>query len=395
MEKQLFTDTDLGKDFAHMIILPIALKAASQQHRSKFREISVQLYERLRILKNSLRQLIIGNIDETSPHYRKKLQSKILTEKLILNTVSGRRSDILKNIEEIMRSEDINFVERHPSPISPEEKYIIKCDFNGCSHSSKNLSSFYKNILTKPTDNAQIYRPQEYKLDNIPDWKICKQFKRFKNNSEILKTALAKQQIPPHLIHKLNAYDIVQLFHAYYQKHKIYPPETSKSIFIKYFIKHHEYQFRAYLNKSKPIIIEALKNKGIIIDEKHPANNYQNFIENSIQLMKRRGTVPPLFNIHHKLPVKDTKDPNKLSNINAPQNLCLILEIPYHTMMHLFDSNIHGNTIFNRKVKRVELPEDLIFFGGFREDACIYHNYSLNYQKQLQKLITKITHKQR
>ncbi len=393
-QKKAFCDTGLGKDLAHMIILPIALKASSHSHRSRFKDNSVQLYERLRCLKDSLRMLIIGDIPETSSAYRSKLQSKILTEKLILNIVSGRRADILKNIEQIMQSEGINFVERHQSPISPEERYVIKCDFNGIPHSPKNLSPFYQNLLLQPS-RPSSYLPQDYKLQNIPDWKIYRQFPNFKNNEYKLRQALSEKGVPPQMLSSLNAYDIMHLFSHYYKKHKIYPPETSKVKFIKFFIRHHEQAFRTYLNNSRPVIIEALKNKGINISDHPKSDDYRNFVESSIRLMKEKGTVPPLFNIHHKIPVKDSNDPDKLSRINSPQNLCLIMECPYHTMMHLFDTNSKGDTIFDRKVKRVELPQDMIFFGGFRSEACIYHNYSLDYQKNLHLLIAKVTGKRK
>lgn len=156
-QKKAFCDTGLGKDLAHMIILPIALKASSHSHRSRFKDNSVQLYERLRCLKDSLRMLIIGDIPETSSAYRSKLQSKILTEKLILNIVSGRRADILKNIEQIMQSEGINFVERHQSPISPEERYVIKCDFNGIPHSPKTSVLFIKTFCSNPPAPLLIF----------------------------------------------------------------------------------------------------------------------------------------------------------------------------------------------------------------------------------------------
>ena len=72
---------------------------------------------------------------------------------------------------------------------------------------------------------------------------------------------------------------------------------------------------------------------------------------------------------------------------NNYKNLCLIIESPYHNMLHLFDTNVLGKTIFNRKVKRIELPPGLIFFGGFSRKFQIYRQNEAQYSNVLSQMI--------
>lgn len=379
-------DTRLGKEFVYMVLMPIALQASAQSHRNRYRENFSAIYERLRDLKNSLDKLIIGRVNKNTGVYRIRLYYKILAEKLILNIVSGNRSEIKSNIEQIMRSEGINFIERAPSPISTEEKFIIKADFNGLPHFPKaqDLSPFYQEVSKQEKTSSSQFSPDDYNINDIPSWKALKQFPSFRKTEYKIRAALAEKNISPDQINRLNAFDTIHLLRSYYNEKELYAPESSKSRFIKFFIKHHEKDFRNYLKNNKPIIIEALKNRNIMINEHSHKDEYQLFVDNCIKLMKEKGTVPPLFNIHHKIPVKDT---DRLDLVNSPQNLCLILEVPYHTMLHLFDSNNNGSTIFDRRLKRVELPQDIIFFGGFDGASCIYHNYAQDKTKNISPIL--------
>lgn len=211
----------------------------------------------------------------------------------------------------------------------------------------------------------------------------------FKKRAAVFAKALAEKSIPPQDIKHLNAYDLIALLKNYNQKHDIANFETAKSKFIKYFIQHHEADYRNYMLENKAVILYALKNKGIELDLKKNHHAYEEFIEKNIILMKTKGSVPPLFNIHHKRPVKDSNCNENLSMANSYKNLCLIMESPYHNTLHLFDTNVLGKTIFNRKVKRIELPEDLIFFGGFSRKFQIYRQNENNYSDILTQVINK------
>ncbi len=291
-----------------------------------------------------------------------------------------------------MKDEGLRFIEREESLISQEEKFLIKTEFHGLSHyPSKEMLSpyFQKHIENNANENSASYQEEEYKLDNIPSWKYFKQFAVFKKRAAIFAKALAEKSIPPQDIKNLNAYDLIALLKNYNQKHDIANFETAKSKFIKYFIQHHEVDYRNYMLENKAVILYALKNKGIELDLKKNHHAYEEFIEKNIILMKTKGSVPPLFNLHHKRPVKDSNSNENLSMANNYKNLCLILESPYHNMLHLFDTNILGKTIFNRKVKRIELPEDLIFFGGFSRKFQIYRQNENNYSDILTQVINK------
>ena len=385
----------IGRDLAYIIALPMALTALSQKKRRKHKSQSSNIYENLLSLKNSLDVFFITSTKKNSEEYKQQLYRKILVEKLILNISAGKNSEIKQNLEQIMRDEGLKFVEKEESLISQEEKFLIKTEFHGLSHypSKEMLSTYFQNHLEnqKPNQEPSPYTEEDYQLDNIPSWKYFRQFASFKKRAAIFAKALAEKEIPPHKIQNLNAYDMVAIFKSYNQKHDIPNFETAKAKFIKYFINHHETDYRIYMQENKAVILYALRNKGIELDLKKNHHAYEEFIEKNIILMKSKGSVPPLFNIHHKRPVKDSNSNENLSMANNYKNLCLIMECPYHNMMHLFDTNVLGKKIFNRKVKRVELPQELIFFGGFSRKFQIYRQQEAEYSDILSQAL--INHK--
>ena len=381
---------NIGRDLAYMIVLPMALSALSQKKRRKYKSQSSNIYENLLCLKNSLDNFFITSTKKNSEEYKQQLYRKILVEKLILNIAAGKNSEIKQNLEQIMKDEGLKFVEKEESLISQEEKFLIKTEFHGISHypSKEQLSAYFQNYIKDGNEKApSSYTELDYVLDNIPSWKYFKQFASFKKRASIFAKALAEKGLPPQEIQNLNAYDMVAIFKNYNQKHDIPNFETAKSKFIKYFISHHEADYRAYMQENKAVILYALRNKGIELDIKKNHHAYEEFVEKNIILMKSKGCVPPLFNIHHKHPVKDSKTEKNLSMANSPKNLCLILECPYHNMLHLFDTNVLGKTIFNRKVKRVELPHGMIFFGGFSRKFQIYRQNENGYSDILAQMI--------
>lgn len=381
-------DTDLGKELAYIVILPIALKASVKKRNGLYLNNFTETYEKLRSLKNFLRPLIIGDISETSPQYRKRLAYKILCEKLILNIVSGNKKDILSNIEQIMKSENIRFTENNHTALSKEEKIAIRIDFDGTIPSPpqeelKELNEKYP-CDNPPPKEERPYPPECYNLNNLPSWKAYKQFSEFRKLEYKLRDAFSEQNIPPEKISSLSINETNFLLKRYMKKRKICY-NSSKSKFIKFFITHHEQDFHNYMHTNQKIITEALKAKNMPLPQ--TAADYEKFIDLSVANMKDKGFVPPLFSIHHKIPVKDGENFDGLSNVNSPANLCLVLDCPYHTMMHLFDTNSQGDAIFNRKVKRVGLPEGMIFFGGMTEKSQFYHNFGKAAQKNITKII--------
>lgn len=385
-------NVSIGRDLAYIIALPMALNALSQKKRRKFKSQASNIYENLLCLKNSLDALFITSNKKSSEEYKQQLYRKILVEKLILNISSGKNSEIKQNLEQIMKDEGLKFVEKEESLISQEEKFLIKTEFHGLSHypSKEQLSPYFQQFINDNTEpKVTSFNENDYILERIPSWKYFKQFASFKKRAPIFAKALAEKGIPPQDIQNLNAYDLVAMLKNYNQKHDIPNFETAKSKFIKYFINHHEADFRTYLHENKAVIIYALKSKGIELDLKKNHHAYEEFIDKNIILMKTKGSVPPLFNIHHKHPVKDSRTEENLSMANNPKNLCLIIECPYHNMLHLFDTNILGKTIFNRKVKRVELPQGLIFFGGFSRKFQFYRQQEIEYSNILSQMINK------
>ncbi len=394
-EKPQGLNISIGKELAYMIVLPKALDALSQKkrrhNRNQERTNTSTTYENLLCLKNSLDILFIQTNKKNTEEYKLQLYKKILTEKLILNIAAGKNSEIRQNIAQIMKDEGLNFVEREESLISPEQKFLIKTEFHGMSHypSKEMLSPYFRAHIEqdKAKTEEKEYIGEQYNVDMIPSWKYFRQFSSFKKRAGYFAQAMAEAKIPPSDIGQLNAYDLIALLKGYNQRHDIPSFETAKSKFIKFFIGHHEKEFRSYMFENEQTIRQALHNKGISLDDKKNPRAYKEWVEKNILQMKTKGSVPPLFNIHHKNPVKDSKTEENLSTANNPNNLCLILEAPYHNMLHLFDTNVLGKTIFNRKVKRVLLPQGMIFFGGFDKKFQIYHQQEAEYAKILTVLI--------
>lgn len=384
-------DTDLGKELAYMVIFPVALKASVNKSNRLYLTNFADTYEKLRALKNSLRTLIIGNAKENGGEYRKRLVYKVLCEKLILNIVSGQKKDILTNIEQIMQAEGLEFSEHNHSELSPEERQIIRIDFNGMFPSPSEaeldeLNGKY-NVSQPLPKEERPFKPEDYNLDELPVWHICRQFSEFRKLEYKIKDAFSEQNIPPEEIKNLSFSDFNYLTKRYIKNHKI-AYEGAKSKFVKFFIKHHEQDFRQYMHKNRNIILEALLSKNIEVPKNK--KGYDQFVETCIANMKNNGTVPPLFSIHHKIPVKDSKGHKNLNMINSFPNLCIVLDCPYHTMLHMFDTNSKGNAIFNRRVKRLILPPDMVFFGGMSQTFQFYHNYAKAEQKHIKKAIESL-----
>lgn len=372
-----------GKELTYSIVLTEALNAlfADKRHPKPNQQKN---HDRLLEIKNLLDDIFLLHQKKKSNEYRILLFKKILVEKLILNIISGNKNDIKQNIAQLLKEEDVIFINQREGLISPEDRFLIKTDFNGLANAParEQLSPFFQKVIKyKNCSNSNDkYSPEMYDLEKIPAWQSMKQFASFEGHASHLKSALSHMQINPKRLRKLNAFDLVVLLKNYHIINDIPSFESQKSKFVKFFIKNYEREFRDYLLQNKDLIVFSLSCKGIRIDEKKNSDAYKNFVDKAIQNMKKKGQVPPLFNIHHKGAVKDCGD-TVLSDCNKYSNLCLMLEVPYHHIFHLFD----------HKDKRLILPDNIIFWGGLtkfnqfffkQEDNSLKALYSLTHGKR-------------
>lgn len=373
---------DTAKDLIYLIVLDKALSHISHKKRrkkiknGKITQEEQENLDNLLCLKNSLDLFFLPNNKKNSEEYHIQMQKIRILDELIENIIKGKNVDIKQRIEQLMKKEGLNFVERKESPISAEEKFLIKTDFHGLSHypSDLSLTNFFIKKRDKKRNDTNdkllpVFDEQLYNLDKVPSWRFIKQFKSFQKRAPYFIKAMQYLNIAPHEMKRLNAYDMIYMLKLYQGKNETAPIENAKSKFIKKFIANYEPEFREYMHANKQVIEYALHLKGIQINADGENNNksYQNFVNQIVAQMKLKGSVPPLFNIHHKRPIKDINNQQNLPLANSIENLCLIIENPYHTMLHMFDTNSYGKTIFNHQVKRVELEPNVIFFGGFEK----------------------------
>ncbi len=381
--KQPYIDTEIGKELTYMVTFPLALQVSARRRGKVCPSNVAETYDKLRIVKNSLDYLIIGNARRNTAQYQERLMHKVLCEKLILNIASGQRKEVKSNLEQILQSEGLTFKEDIHYKLPSEEKLLIRLDYNGSipppnEEELARLSQTYKDFTPLPKERRP-YQPEDYTLSQMPIWLVCRQFSEFRKLQYKVCDAFSERNIKPESISEMPMSDFLYILRYYMKKHKIMY-EGAKSKFIKSFAKNHETDFRAYMASHADIIIENLLNHNIISDaSKFDFNKY---VDHAVKDMKENGRVPPMFSVHHKIPVKDGKNVACLSDVNTSPNLCLVID-PYHTVLHLFDTKDNGEDIFDRKVKRAELSPNLIFIGGLTASSRIYHDYGKDTNKRL------------
>lgn len=380
-----------AQDLIYLIVLDKALSQISHKKRrkknknEKLTKEEQENLDNLLCLKNSLDLFFLPDNKKNSVEYRNQQQKIYNLDELIENIIHSKNTEIKQHVELLMKKEGLTFVNREASPISAEEKFLIKTDFHGLSHypSDLCLSNFFIKKRNEANDKVpSTIDEQYYNLNDVPSWKFIKQFKNFQKRAPQFIKSMQAMNITPQELKHLNAYDMIYMLKLYQNKNNIFPLENAKSKFIKHFIANYENEFREYMHSNRQVIEYALHQKGIQINTGGENDNrgYQNFINQIIAQMKLKGSVPPLFNIHHKRPIKDINNQQNLALANSVDNLCLIIENPYHIMLHMFDSNSEGKKIYNRMVKRVELSPKMIFFGGFNKKFQFFQKQTQNIQ---------------
>ena len=85
----------------------------------------------------------------------------------------------------------------------------------------------------------------------------------------------------------------------------------------------------------------------------------------------------PQFSVHHKIAVQDSSEQPNLAQVNYFQNLCLVVDVPYHRdIFHGLDETSPFN---NREAysARIYLKrEDTVFFGGLDPQDQIFYDYT-------------------
>lgn len=318
-----------------------------------------------------------------------------------------------------------------------EIKHIIRMDFYGTVNkineqkdTKKKLSETYRQRNPKQT---AANTPADYDLSRSPTWTIFRQFRSFRLLERNLPELLIKEGISPRDIKRLNAYDFSQiLYNHYITKSK---PDAEKAEranlflgakyrFVKAFIRRNKtslrrvMELRGYNPRYTETLIrhmeqygvtggfnvletnytsemlEPLKKRGLIspetkagdpiTDEQAAAIRAAGFL-NTILAHDANGNpiTGPELTVHHKVAVQDSGEKTSFSEVNQFKNLCLIIE-PYHFFAHSLDrtGTVQGAEYY---VSRIEIGEDLAFYGGFNKLFQIECNFGQTHYKQYDK----------
>lgn len=311
-------------------------------------------------------------------------------------------------------------------PLSREEKHIIRMDYYGTIDEPVKIpgrsksTSAYLAFINSPY-KEKIDNPQ-YDLDSSPAWNKFRQFPRFRKIEKQMLEQLKAEKVPPHLIPQMNAYDYADiLYRAFkdtadeYGKVRIF--NGARRSFVKDFIRNNEPQFRQYLKRIRvddrytEALIEMMQKKGITTDidvfdkqkailllEKYKEDKLlppeeeinEKISSKQLEFIKYRGDYGkiaildeegkalsgPTFTVHHKIAVKDGGEATYLADVNHFENLCLMVNEPYHHLMHSLDKTEISNFRESYKARIYMQNPHIIFWGGISQDYQIHYDYS-------------------
>ena len=286
----------------------------------------------------------------------------------------------------------------------------------GRSKSTSAYLAFINSPYKEKIDNPQ------YDLDSSPAWNKFRQFPRFRKIEKQMLEQLKAEKVPPHLIPQMNAYDYADiLYRAFkdtadeYGKVRIF--NGARRSFVKDFIRNNEPQFRQYLKRIRvddrytESLIEMMQKKGITTDidvfdkqkailllEKYKEDKLlppeeeinEKISSKQLEFIKYRGDYGkiaildeegkalsgPTFTVHHKIAVKDGGEATYLADVNHFENLCLMVNEPYHRLMHSLDKTEISNFRESYKARIYMQNPHIIFWGGISQDYQIHYDYS-------------------
>ena len=334
---------------------------------------------------------------------------------------------------------DMKCINKRHYALPREIKHIIRMDFYGTvdkidekkdGKSSKKLSETYRQ--RNPEKTAGV-RPADYDLSQSPSWTVFRQFRSFRLLERNLPELLIKEGISPQDFKRLNAYDFSQiLYNRYIAKSK---PDAEKDEranlflgakyrFVKAFIRRNKtslrriMELRGYDPRYTETLIRHMEQYGVTGGFDVLETNYT---QEMLEPLKKRKLIPeetragdpitdgqaagiraaglvsvilardengnpvtgPELTVHHKVAVQDSGEKTNFAEVNQFKNLCLIIE-PYHFFAHSLDRTgmVNGAEYY---VSRIEIGENLAFYGGFNKLFQIECDFGQTHYKQYNK----------
>lgn len=320
-----------------------------------------------------------------------------------------------------------------------EIKRIIRMDFYGTvdkidekknGKNSAKLSETYRR--RNPVKTAGV-KPADYDLSLSPSWTVFRQFRSFRLLERNLPEQLIKEGIAPQDIKRLNAYDFSQiLYNRYIAQNK---PDAEKDKraslflgakyrFVKTFVRRNKTSFRrimellGYDPRYTETLIRHMEQYGVTSGFDVLETNYT---QEMLEPLKKRKLIPeetsagdpitdeqaadiraagfvnvilardengnpvtgPELTVHHKVAVQDSGEKTNFAEVNQFKNLCLMIE-PYHFFAHSLDRTGMANGA-EYYVSRIEIGENIAFYGGFNKLFQIECDFGQTHYKQYNK----------
>ncbi len=340
------------------------------------------------------------------------------------NKFDKRESDKDKLIDALEYC-GMTWVHKMHYPLHRQEKHIIRIDYYGTVNKPRTdqLSPQYTHALKSnkefPRDDYRIIRKS-------PVWKLFRHAKSFRLIEEKVITQLQQMKIPPETLLYMNSYDFSDVLFEAFNKKKEHTKNKGNATlflgarqrFVKDFIRKNKRSFIDYLKRHNvderyikalvqsmetkgitanitplnenytPEIITALKKHGLKvsqintsqkISEQHKQFLQEHNLDNLLIATDQNGQIitGPQFSVHHKIAVQDSSEQPNLAQVNYFQNLCLVVDVPYHRdIFHGLDETSPFN---NREAysARIYLKrKDTVFFGGLDPQDQIYYDYT-------------------
>lgn len=395
-------------------------KSYSKDNRKKSyqHKIAETLEDILNIEKNA-RESVLDNIEElySGNKVREYAERYYISE-------PEAREEIRNILISQLKSWKLRCIDKQHYPLPREIKHIIRMDFYGTvkEPDTKKLSDTYRK---RNPENTQKLTPKDYDLTRSPSWMVFRQFKSFRLLEKIVVANLIEAGITPDQAKRLNPYDYSDvLFKHFVKKRRREGVEAhnasiflgARQRFIKKFIRTHEAAFRNYMKMTgvderyTEVLVHNMRTKGLtgnveVIDKTFNEKQIKLFqsrklipattkagdriTETNIRKIREAGLINeiltkndkgeiitgPALSVHHKVAVKDCGEKTNFSEVNLFKNLCLMVE-PYHDIAHSLDKTRENNG-GESYVSRIELDEDVIFYGGFNKIFQIYQHFDV------------------
>lgn len=316
----------------------------------------------------------------------------------------------------------MTWVQKMHYPLHRQEKHIIRIDFYGTVNKPRDdqLSDAYKMAKNTPGNN---YALEEYNIRQSPVWKLFRHSKSFRLIEKKVVRKLHEMQINPKVLKYMNAYDYSDILYKTFASPNAASNNASvflgaRQRFVKDFIRNNEAAFQTYLDRTgvdprySKALIHSMRTKGVTsnitplndtytpeiikalqkhkidirgLNEKTPlAEEHINFLKSkklhSLLVAKDKDGNPltgPSFSVHHKMAVQDGSEQPNLAEVNYFQNLCLVVDVPYHRdILHGMDETSPFNDREAYSARIYINRKDTVFIGGLSPEDQIYYDYT-------------------